>query len=152
MKCKVAAYFFVLDLSIGIGISELVSSTMAEFSVVVYLDSQAALDVCVAELTLTSPDFCNYCWMKWCSIVNFIKKKRLDVFWCKIKKHLGVLDNEHADVLAGLAAGFDLMLSVLIEKKFIKAGRIAVFGNIQYIACEVFRSVNRAHWEVGSGS
>ncbi|KAG9299860.1 hypothetical protein G9A89_003404 [Geosiphon pyriformis] len=94
--------------------------------IVVYLDSQAALDVCVVELALTSSNFCNHCWMVWCGIVNFIKKKRLDVFWCKIKKHLGVLNNKCADVLAGLATGFNLVLSVLIEKKFIKTGGVAV--------------------------
>ncbi|KAG9289700.1 hypothetical protein G9A89_014435 [Geosiphon pyriformis] len=48
-------------------------------------------------------------------------------------KHLGVLGNEHADVLAGLTAGSDLVLSVLIKKKYIKTGGVAVSGNIQHI-------------------
>ncbi|KAG9289485.1 hypothetical protein G9A89_008046 [Geosiphon pyriformis] len=64
-----------LDLSIGTKVGELVFSTMAELqaialalecvspdsSVVVYSNSQAVLDACVAESVLVSSDFCNCC-------------------------------------------------------------------------------------------
>ncbi|KAG9304651.1 hypothetical protein G9A89_020215 [Geosiphon pyriformis] len=117
MKCGTAAYFPDLDLGIGARVSRLVLSTMAELQaialalkcvlsdslVVVYLDSQDALNACVAESALIEQH----------GIVNLIKRKQLDVFWCKIKEHLGVIDNEHADKLASLVVSSDLALPVL---------------------------------------
>ncbi|KAG9306156.1 hypothetical protein G9A89_016060 [Geosiphon pyriformis] len=137
IKYGAAAYFSNLNLGIGIEISGLVSSTMAKLqaivlalecvpldsSVAVYLDSQTVLDACVAELALASLVF-----------------------------HNCVLDNEHIDVLAGLAAGFDLVLPVLIKEKYFKTNEMAVSSNIRHIVYKVFRSVNCAHWEVGPGS
>ncbi|KAG9297148.1 hypothetical protein G9A89_019429 [Geosiphon pyriformis] len=72
MKYDAAAYFLDLHMSIGAKIGGLVSSTMAKLqtialalecvppdsSVVVYSDSQAVLDACVAESALVSLDFC----------------------------------------------------------------------------------------------
>ncbi|KAG9293043.1 hypothetical protein G9A89_016405, partial [Geosiphon pyriformis] len=115
MKYKTAVYFSDLDLGIGIGVGELVSSTLAELQAIV-------LDL------------------------------ELDVSWCKIKEHSGVLGNECADVLPDLAAGSDLVLLVLIKEKYVKIDEITVSGNIQHIVHKVFRSVNYAHWEVRPGS
>ncbi|KAG9297048.1 hypothetical protein G9A89_000427, partial [Geosiphon pyriformis] len=142
MKCGAAAYFLDLNLDISAKVGGLVSSTMTELqaialalecvssdsSMVVYSDSQAALNTCVAESAL----------MEQHSIINLIREKWLDVSWHKIKEHSGVIGNEHTDELAGLAANFSLALLVLVKEKFIKAGGI-------------FRSVYHAHWEVGSG-
>ncbi|KAG9296340.1 hypothetical protein G9A89_014932 [Geosiphon pyriformis] len=151
MKCDAAAYFSDLDMGIGAKIGGLVSSTMAELSVVVYSDSQVVLDACVAEFALVSPDFRNCCWIEWHDIVNLIRKKQLVVSWYKVKGHSGVIDNEHADKLAGLAASFSLVLPVLVREKFIIVTREAVSENICYFACEIFRSINWAYWEVGFG-
>ncbi|KAG9307175.1 hypothetical protein G9A89_017003 [Geosiphon pyriformis] len=57
------------------------------------------------------------------------KLKELSVFWHKIKEHLGVADNEHADKLANLAASSDLVLLVLVKEIFIKTGEMAMSGN-----------------------
>ncbi|KAG9286053.1 hypothetical protein G9A89_022730 [Geosiphon pyriformis] len=50
-----------------------------------------------------------------------------------IKRHSGVLDNKHADVLASLAAGSNLVLPILIKEKYIKTDEMGVFSNIQHI-------------------
>ncbi|KAG9291459.1 hypothetical protein G9A89_021878 [Geosiphon pyriformis] len=151
MKCGAAAYFLDLDMCIGAKVGELVSSTMVEFSVVVYSDSQAALDVCVAEFALVFPDFHNHCWIEWHGIVNLISEKQLVVSWHKVKRHSGVVGNEHADKLAGLAVSSSLALLVLVKEKFIMAARKAVSGNVHYFAHEIFRSINQTCWEVGPG-
>ncbi|KAG9299723.1 hypothetical protein G9A89_013083 [Geosiphon pyriformis] len=148
MKCGVTAYFLDLNLSISAKIGGLVSLTMAELqtitlalkcvlpnsSVVVYSDSQAALDVCVAESALVSLDFRNHCWMEW-----------------YVKKHSGVIDNKCANELASLAVSSSLELLVLVKEKFIKTSRVAVSENIRYFAHKIFRSINHAHWKVGPG-
>ncbi|KAG9300370.1 hypothetical protein G9A89_009994 [Geosiphon pyriformis] len=165
MKCGAAAYFSNLNMSIGAKVGELVSLTMVELqvialalecvppdsSVVVYSNSQAALDACVAESALVSLDFCNHCWMEQCGIVNLIRDKQLVVSWHKVKGHLGVVDNEHADKLAGLAVSSSLVLSVLVRERFIMATEKAVSENVRHFACEIFRAINQTHWEVGSG-
>ncbi|KAG9285977.1 hypothetical protein G9A89_022653 [Geosiphon pyriformis] len=140
MRCSAAAYFLDVDLGIGIKVGGLVSSTLVELQmialalecvpshscIVVYSDSQTALDACVVESVLVSSDFHNYCWMKWCGVVNLIKNKRLSVSWHKVKGHSSVMGNNHADKLANSAAGSSLVLSVLIKEIFIEAGGVVV--------------------------
>ncbi|KAG9300881.1 hypothetical protein G9A89_015337 [Geosiphon pyriformis] len=145
MKCGAAAYFSDLDLNIGAKVGELVFLTMVELqaivlalecvlsnsSVVVYSDSQVALDACVAKSALVG--------------------KQFDVSWHKVKRHLDFIGNKCADKLTSLAVNSSLALPVLVKKRFIKTGEVAVSGNICYFAHEIFRSVNRACWEIGSG-
>ncbi|KAG9301930.1 hypothetical protein G9A89_020974 [Geosiphon pyriformis] len=75
VTCGAAAYFLVLDKSIGVAVHGLLSSIMAELqavalalecvfsssTVVLRLDSQAAIDTCVSEMSLVAPDFRNQC-------------------------------------------------------------------------------------------
>ncbi|KAG9299974.1 hypothetical protein G9A89_009702 [Geosiphon pyriformis] len=75
MGCGVAVYFSDVDMSIGIRVNGLVSSTLVKLqvitlalkcvssynSVVVYSNSQAALNACVTESVLASPNFHNQC-------------------------------------------------------------------------------------------
>ncbi|KAG9302306.1 hypothetical protein G9A89_008797 [Geosiphon pyriformis] len=147
IKCGVAAYFPNLNLDISTKVSGLVSSTIVELQaialalecvlpnslVVVYSDSQAALNACQH------------------GIFNLIKKKQLDVSWHKVKEHLGVIGNERADKLASLAASSTLVLPVLVKERFIKTGKVVMSENICHFAYEIFRSVNCAYWEVGLG-
>ncbi|KAG9302650.1 hypothetical protein G9A89_007354 [Geosiphon pyriformis] len=142
MNCGAAAYFLDLDMSIGAKIGGLVSSTIVKLQVialalecippnsfvVVYSDSQAALDVCVAESALVSSDFHNHCWMEQHGIVNLIRKKQFVVSWHKVKRHSGIVGNECADKLAGLAVSSSLVLFVLVRERFIMATGEAEVG------------------------
>ncbi|KAG9303014.1 hypothetical protein G9A89_006231 [Geosiphon pyriformis] len=148
MKCGVAAYFSDLDLSISIGVDGLVSSMLAEIqaiilalecilfgsSVIVYSDIQAALDI------------------EWHGAMAAIRNKELKVSWYKVKRHLGILGNKHANELAGLAAGSNCVLSVLIKDKFVRTGEVAMFVNICCFTHKIFGAVYQACWEVEPGS
>ncbi|KAG9299181.1 hypothetical protein G9A89_013829 [Geosiphon pyriformis] len=68
-----AVYFLTANMSIGVKVAGLLSSTLAElqavvlalecvlssYSVVLYSDSQSAIDACISEASLTIPDFYN---------------------------------------------------------------------------------------------
>ncbi|KAG9303334.1 hypothetical protein G9A89_013660 [Geosiphon pyriformis] len=94
-----AVFFEDIDLGLGVRVSGLVSSTIAELqaialalkcifffcSVNLFSDSQAALDACKSELVLACPNFRNQCWVEHYYIVNVICHKNLDVNWIKVK-------------------------------------------------------------------
>ncbi|KAG9302938.1 hypothetical protein G9A89_022355 [Geosiphon pyriformis] len=150
------AFFFEIELGIGVKVVGLLSSMMAELqtvalvlecvssfcSVKVCLDSQAALDVCVLELKSGGSDFCNSCWMKKRHIVNLIIQKDISVSWLKVKEHFDVLDNICADALACTSAHFSLLLLINIHECFLMANGMPIFGNIRHFVWNIFRSVN----------
>ncbi|KAG9291616.1 hypothetical protein G9A89_022035 [Geosiphon pyriformis] len=156
MKASAAVFFKDIDLSLGLEVSELVFSTMVKLQAIVlafkyipsscsvnlFLDSQAALDVCKSEFMLTYPNFRNRCWIKCYHIANVIHYKNLDVNWVKIRNHSGVLNNEHADAFAGTAAFFNMYLSYVINEYFLRADSTTVFGNSKHFVRGVFRSIH----------
>ncbi|KAG9284820.1 hypothetical protein G9A89_003743 [Geosiphon pyriformis] len=166
MKADAAVFFEDIDLGLGVGVSGLVSSTMTELQAIalalecvpsshlidLFLDSQATLDVCRLESLLIHPDLRNCCWIEHRHIATIIHQKNLDVNWVKVKGHLGVSGNKHADALAKNAALSAWHLPHLVSKHFLCAGGAAVFDNSRHFVHDVFRSVNRACWEVGVGS
>ncbi|KAG9304069.1 hypothetical protein G9A89_005979 [Geosiphon pyriformis] len=104
-----AAYFPDAGVGIGIEISGLLSSTMAELyavvlvlqcvpsscSVVINTNSQTTIDACASELGLIAPDFRNKCW---------------------VKDHSGDAYNDKADALAGCAAHSNLSLPMSVRE------------------------------------
>ncbi|KAG9298387.1 hypothetical protein G9A89_005247 [Geosiphon pyriformis] len=148
-----AVFFENIDSGLGVEVSGLVSSTLAElqaialalecvfsfWSVDLFSDSQAAIDACRLES------------LSHHHIANVIHCKNLDVNWIKVKGHLGVSGNKRADVLAKNAALSAWHLPYLVSKRFLKAGVDTVFGNSRHFVCDIFRSIHRAHWEIGSG-
>ncbi|KAG9298558.1 hypothetical protein G9A89_018917 [Geosiphon pyriformis] len=122
IKCNAAAYFLNLDLGIGAKISGLVSSTMVELWAIAL-----ALECVLSDSSV---------------IVYSDSKAALDA--C-------VIGNKHADELASLAMNSSLALPVLVKEKLIKAGRMAVSGNIHHFAHKIFRFINHAHWKIGPG-
>ncbi|KAG9299738.1 hypothetical protein G9A89_013098 [Geosiphon pyriformis] len=166
MKAGVAIFFEDINSGLGVGVSGLVSSTLMElqaialalecvlsfWSIDVFSDSQAAVDVYKSEFLLVYPDFRNRCWIERHHIANVICCKNLDVNWIKIKNHSGIPGNERADVLVKKAVSSACHLPYLVGKRFLKTGGTAVSGNSRHFVRDVFCLVHRTHWEVGSGS
>ncbi|KAG9302474.1 hypothetical protein G9A89_006438 [Geosiphon pyriformis] len=160
-----AAYFLALDLSISVVVWSLLSSTMAELqtvalslkcvlfssTVVLHLDSQAAINACVSEMSLAIPDFCNQYWLERHHIFNLVRNKDLNVSWAKVKGHSRILGNVKANLAAGTVSGFPFLLLANMCKYFLVAENTAVSGNACYFVQNNFWSVCHAHWEAGSG-
>ncbi|KAG9285598.1 hypothetical protein G9A89_009238 [Geosiphon pyriformis] len=68
-----------------------------------------------------------------------------------VRGHSGVLGNERADTLARAVASSGVHLPHRINEHFLKTGSTVVSGNSRHFVCDVFCSIHRAHWEVGSG-
>ncbi|KAG9284683.1 hypothetical protein G9A89_003643 [Geosiphon pyriformis] len=137
-----AVFFENINLGLSVGVSGLVFSTLAE------LQTIALVFECVSsfhsvDLFLNSQHR---------HITNVIYHKNLDVNWIKVKGHLSVSGNECADALAKNAALSAWHLPHLVSERFLKAGVNTVFGNLRHFVHDIFRSIHRAHWEIGSGS
>ncbi|KAG9300237.1 hypothetical protein G9A89_011310 [Geosiphon pyriformis] len=117
-KAGAAAYFEDIGLGLGVCVSGLMSSTLAKLqaivlvlecvsllsSVLLFSNSQSALDTCKLKLSLAHSDFHNQCWIKHCHIVNAIYSKNLEISWHKVKSHSGISGNECANTIAGAAS------------------------------------------------
>ncbi|KAG9306832.1 hypothetical protein G9A89_005733 [Geosiphon pyriformis] len=147
IKAGAAVFFEDIGMSLGMGVSGLMSFTLTELqaialalkcvlsshSINLFSNSQAALDACKSELDLVGLDFRYWCWIEYCHIVNVICSKNLNVNWYKIKGHLGVLGNKHANELARAVALSSWALPHSINECY-------------------FRSVYHTHWEISFGS
>ncbi|KAG9296130.1 hypothetical protein G9A89_011983 [Geosiphon pyriformis] len=136
-----AAYFLGLDLSIGVVVWGLLFSIMAKLqavalslecvpsssTVVLYLDSQTAIDTCVSKMSLVTPDFYNQCWLERCHIFNLVRDKDLNVSWAKVKSYSGIPGNVRADLAAGTVSGSPFLLLANMHKHFLVAKSTAVF-------------------------
>ncbi|KAG9301445.1 hypothetical protein G9A89_018117 [Geosiphon pyriformis] len=143
VKSGAAVFFNDINMGLGVKVSDLLLSTLAELQAIalalkcvptvnkvsLFSDSQAVLDACRLELGFVHPDFWNNCWVERHHIAGFVCAKRLDVSWCKIKGHSGVVDNNWADDLAGCAALSDFVLPPWLDEWFILAGGSPVLGN-----------------------
>ncbi|KAG9301390.1 hypothetical protein G9A89_018062 [Geosiphon pyriformis] len=149
VACGAAAYFPVLDMSIGVAVHGLLSSAMAELqavtlalecvpsssTVVLRLDSQAAIDACVSEMSLVAPDFRNQCWLERHHIFNLVRDKDLSVSWVKVKGHSGIPGNVRADLAAGAASGSPFSLCADVREHFLVAEGVAVSVLDAMIGC-----------------
>ncbi|KAG9284837.1 hypothetical protein G9A89_003760 [Geosiphon pyriformis] len=166
VKSGAAVFFDDINMSLGVRVLGLLSSTLAELQAIafalecvpvvskvcLFLDSQAALNVCRSELGLVHLDFQNSCWVECHHIANLVHAKRLDVSWCKVKGHSGVVDNDQANKLAGHAALFDFVLLLRLNEWFILAGGSPVLGNSRHFVHDIYQSIHHLHWGFGSGT
>ncbi|KAG9307295.1 hypothetical protein G9A89_017123 [Geosiphon pyriformis] len=144
MLAGAAVFFEDIDSGLGVRVSGLVFSTLAElqaivlvlecvpsfYSVDLFLDSQAALDACRLEFLSVGPNFRNCCWIKHRHIANVIHHKNLDVNWIKVKGHSGVSGSKQTDALAKNTALSAWHLPYLVSERFLKAGVDTVSGNL----------------------
>ncbi|KAG9291333.1 hypothetical protein G9A89_003985 [Geosiphon pyriformis] len=114
-----AAYFLSVNLSVDVRVCGLLSSTLFELQVValvlecvpsscavtLYLDSQAAIDACVSEVSLAMSDF-----------------------HVKIKGHSGVVSNVEVNATASCAVCSKFSLPMGVHEHFLVAKATAVPG------------------------
>ncbi|KAG9295879.1 hypothetical protein G9A89_006618 [Geosiphon pyriformis] len=153
MLASAAVFFEDIDSGLGVGVFGLVSSTLVELQTItlalecvpsfclvnLFSDSQVALDACRSESLSVGLDFRNCCWIEHHHIAN-------------VKGHSSVSGNKWADVLAKNAVFSAWHLPHLVSERFLKAGVNMVSGNLKHFVHDIFRSINRMHWEVDSGS
>ncbi|KAG9304656.1 hypothetical protein G9A89_020220 [Geosiphon pyriformis] len=162
---SVVAFFSAIDMSIGIRVDGLLSSTMAKLqvialslecvsfscTVIMYADSQVAIDACISEMSLSVPDFCSFCWLEKCWIFDLVHEKDLSVYWVKIKGHSGIVGNIRANTAAENAVFSRLSLPISVQECFLVAKNILVSGNTYYFVRDLYKFVCHAWWEAGSG-
>ncbi|KAG9291556.1 hypothetical protein G9A89_021975 [Geosiphon pyriformis] len=163
--CGAAVYFPGLNKGLGAEVHGVLSLTLAELqavvlvlecvpasvSVALYMNNQAAIDACVAELGLLQPDCRNSCWIERCHVVNLIESKDLTVRWIKVKGYAGIAGNVLADVLAEQAAHSGVSLPARINCRYIVADDRPVSGNACHFVRDIFHSICKFQWKMGSG-
>ncbi|KAG9302831.1 hypothetical protein G9A89_009608 [Geosiphon pyriformis] len=122
VTCGATAYFLALDLSVGVVVYGLLSSTLAE------LQTVALFLECVPS-----------------------SYKDFKVVWVKVKGHFGVSGNVKADLAAEKAIRFPFTLLARVCEQFLVAEDTAVSGNAYHFVKDIFQSVNHAYWEAGLG-
>ncbi|KAG9306566.1 hypothetical protein G9A89_004763 [Geosiphon pyriformis] len=144
-----------IGLGLGVSVSGLMSSTLAELqaivlalecvpsssSVYLFSDSQSALNACRSELGLVCPNFCNQCWVECHYIVNLICSKKLGISFYKVKGHSGIPGNEHVDAIAGATSFSNWYLPPCLSECFLTADGGIVFGNSRHFVCDIYHSV-----------
>ncbi|KAG9294984.1 hypothetical protein G9A89_017778 [Geosiphon pyriformis] len=165
VSSSAAVYFPALGLGVGVKVCGLLSSTMAELqavalalecvssssSVVLYFDSQAAINVCIFEMLLKVPDFRNHYWIERRHVFDLIRDKDLSVNWIKIKDHAGVLGNMEVNRFARETACSFFVLPIRIWVRFLVADDTVVSSNACHFVRNVFRSICYAYWKAGPG-
>ncbi|KAG9297296.1 hypothetical protein G9A89_001985 [Geosiphon pyriformis] len=152
---RAGVFFSDIDLGLGVGVLGLLSSTLAKMqAIALALECvpQVALDACKSELGLVHSDFCNCCWVERQHIVNVIYGKNLMVEWHKVKDYSGVIENEHADAIAGASSHSGWFFPSQLHARFLLADGGTVSGNSRHFIYDIFCSVSCAYWKVGSGS
>ncbi|KAG9299580.1 hypothetical protein G9A89_020751 [Geosiphon pyriformis] len=135
-RAEAAVFFENINLGLGVGVQDLMSSTLVELqaialalkcvsvtrSVHLFLDNQTALNAC-----------------------------RLESDLCKIKGHSGISGNNYANSFTNIVSLSGWYLPPCIDEHFLLVDGGVVSGNSRHFVCDVFCAVCRVHWEVGSG-
>ncbi|KAG9291557.1 hypothetical protein G9A89_021976 [Geosiphon pyriformis] len=157
----VAAYFFTTNISVGVRVHGLLSSTLVKLQVIalalecvpassavtLFMNSQVSLDMCKFGVSVPGPDFHRKCWLKKKHICQSISKKNLLVTWRKVKEHSGVVGNEQADFFANMAVASKSMLSLNVPYHFFSVENWLVLGNVHYFVKGLFDAIYFVNWE-----
>ncbi|KAG9299206.1 hypothetical protein G9A89_013854 [Geosiphon pyriformis] len=127
-KAGAATFFKDINLSLGIGVLGIMSSTMAELQAIV-LALECVLLSSSSELGLVYLNFRNQYW---------------------VKSHFGILENKHANVIASAAflSGWHLLFR--LDEHFIMTDGIVISGNSRHFFYDVYCSICCVCWEFGS--
>ncbi|KAG9293653.1 hypothetical protein G9A89_018990 [Geosiphon pyriformis] len=106
-----AAYFPKANVSIGVKVSGLLSSTLVELQAIT-LALKSVLDICKFDMGVSSPDFCHKCWIEKEYIHQVVSKKNLSVMWKKVKGHSSIVKNDRADFFANVAVLSESILAL----------------------------------------
>ncbi|KAG9303428.1 hypothetical protein G9A89_013754 [Geosiphon pyriformis] len=132
MKAGAAVFFEDINLGLGMEVFGMVSSTLTKLQAIVL-----ALE-CMPSLSSISLFSDSQVALDHQHIASIIHKRNLNVDWGKIKRHLGVLGNDRADLLT--------------DKCFVLTNGNIVSGNSRHFVCDIFWSIYCTCWELGSGS
>ncbi|KAG9288053.1 hypothetical protein G9A89_017648 [Geosiphon pyriformis] len=156
-----AAYFPDANISIRVKMDGLLFSTLVElqaialaleyvpisWSVVLFTDSQASLDLCESGGGVFSLDFHDKCWIKKEHICCVIFKKGLSVTWNKVKGHSGVVGNKRANFYADVTVASKFFLPFVVPYCFLRVEDRPVFKNARHVAKKLFNAVHSVSWE-----
>ncbi|KAG9305867.1 hypothetical protein G9A89_016519 [Geosiphon pyriformis] len=104
--------------------------------VVLYMDSQASLDLCKFTSGIAGSDFCNKCW---------IEKEHIR--HNKVKGHSGVVGNKCADFYANAVVTSKFFLSVVVPYHFFVVEDRSVSGNTRHVVKKLFNAVYFVGWK-----
>ncbi|KAG9298039.1 hypothetical protein G9A89_018867 [Geosiphon pyriformis] len=156
-----AAYFPDVNLGIGVKINGLLSLTLVEmqaialvlecipnfFSVTLFTDSQALLNICKFDSSVPVSNFCRNCWIKKEHICQVIFRKHLSVNWQKVKGHSDVIKNKQADFFTDTATVTSFLLPLKIPYWFLTVEDRIVFGNAYCFVKSLFSAISFVKWE-----
>ncbi|KAG9298948.1 hypothetical protein G9A89_015970 [Geosiphon pyriformis] len=149
MKAGAAMFFENINLGLRVEVFGIVFSILAKLqaialalecvlsssSVHLFSDSQAALDAFEHQ-----------------HIAGIIHDKNLNIGWHKVKSHSDVPSNNRADLLAGVSSHSGRLFHPQLKECFILANDNTVSGNSRHFVCDIFWSIHRVSWEIGSGA
>ncbi|KAG9288191.1 hypothetical protein G9A89_020497 [Geosiphon pyriformis] len=136
---KAVVYFLAVNMNIEVRVAGLLFSILTKLhamalalecvlllcSVVLYLDSQLTINVCMFKTFFTVSDF------------------------LKVKGHLGVPGNIKTNILASDTTSSFFFLLVKIREKFLVVEKTAVSGNAHHFVHNLYQSICYIHWEDG---
>ncbi|KAG9286814.1 hypothetical protein G9A89_012364 [Geosiphon pyriformis] len=111
---RAAVYFLAADMGIG-AIALALECVLSSCSVVLYSNSQLAINACISEASLFMSDFHNQCWIE-----------RLQISYSSVS------GNIKADALISVATSSFFSLPVKIQKKFLVAKKNVVSDNTHH--------------------
>ncbi|KAG9296646.1 hypothetical protein G9A89_002917 [Geosiphon pyriformis] len=156
-----ATYFPDANISIGVKVDELLSSTLVELqaialvlecvptsqSINLFTDSQTSLNLCESGGDMFSPNFHDKCWIKKEHIRCIISRKDLSVNWNKVKSHSGVVGNECANFYADATVASKFFLPLVVFYYFLRVEDRPVSGNACHVVKKLFNAVHFVSWE-----
>ncbi|KAG9293355.1 hypothetical protein G9A89_007601, partial [Geosiphon pyriformis] len=145
-------YFPDVNTSVGVKVNGLLLSILVEMQtialalkcvstsrlVILYINSQASLDLCKFTSDVAGFDFHDKCW---------IEKKHIYCIIAKKIYHFGVVGNKRADFYADAAVTSKFFLSIVILYHFLVIEGRLVSENAYHVAKKLFNAIYSVGWK-----